>query len=47
MGTFIIENWLIVLPTALTGIYLLRLMQKIYKQRQKPQPVPVTIRNKD
>jgi hypothetical protein len=28
------------LPSMLTGLYLLRFMQQ---QRQKPQPVPVTI----
>jgi hypothetical protein len=44
MGTFIMEHWLLVLPTALTGLYLLRLMQKVYKQKREPSPAPIVIR---
>lgn len=47
MGTFILEHWLLVLPTALTGMYLLRLMQKLVKQKRQPQPAPIVIRKKD
>jgi hypothetical protein len=44
METFIIEHWLQIVPTALTGLYLLRLMQKIYRQKRQPKPAPIVIR---
>lgn len=44
MGTFIMEHWLLILPTALTGLYLLRLMQKVYQQKREPGPAPIVIR---
>lgn len=47
MGTFIMEHWLLILPTTLTGLYLLRLMQKLYKQKKQPIPAPIIIRKKD
>ena len=43
MGTILMEYWLIILPTAVTGMYLLRHMQKLIKQ-QKLEPVFVPIK---
>jgi hypothetical protein len=44
MGTFILEHWSQVLPTALTGLYLLRLIQKVYQQKTQPKPATIIIR---
>ena len=43
MGTFLIEHWSIILPTAITGMYLLRHMHQLIKQ-QKPEPILVPIK---
>jgi hypothetical protein len=47
MGTLIMKHWLIVLPTTLTGLYLLRLMIMLNKQKKALQPAPVSVRKKD
>ena len=44
MGTFIMEYWLQIVPTAITGLYLLRLMQKIVQQKRQPKSAPIVIR---
>ncbi len=45
MGTFIIKHWLVMLPSTVTGLYLLRLMQRLYheKMSRAAKPVPVTV----
>ncbi len=49
METLIMKYGLITLPTVLTGLYLLRVLQKLYqeKSKQKRQPAPITIRRED
>ena len=47
MGILIVKYWLIVLPTTLTGLYLLRLMKQLSKRKEALQPALITIRKED
>ena len=48
MVTFITSYWFLTLPGVLTGLYLLRVLQRAQEAKQKKEKVPVTIvkRNK-
>ncbi len=47
MVSFILRYWMIILPTAVSGLYFLRMMQLLYqKKRSQKQPAPIIIRKR-
>ena len=48
MGIIILKYWFIVLPSAVTGLYLLQMMHQLYRQKMnravKPAPIAVNKR---
>jgi len=47
MVHFVLRYWMIILPTAVSGLYFLRMMQLLYQKKQnQKQPAAIVVRKR-